>query len=132
MYLVNLIYSPKKYIDYNALEEMKKEAAAEKETAKKNKILAKKYYKKFFAPDNFPNVKLVFYAEGSGYYKYFQNIIESIIKNSDITIHYVTSDPNDAVFNKKEPQLIPYYVDEPRFISLMMKLEGGCGRHDNA
>ena len=123
MYLVNLIYSPKKYIDYNALEEMKKEAATEKETAKKNKILAKKYYKKFFAPDNFPNVKLVFYAEGSGYYKYFQNIIESIIKNSDITIHYVTSDPNDAVFNKNEPQLIPYYVDEPRLISLMMKLE---------
>lgn len=121
MYLVNLIYSPKKYINYEALEDMKKEAAIEKETAKKNKVLAKKYYKKFFAPENKP--KLVFYAEGSGYYKYFQNIIESILKNSDITIHYVTSDSNDAIFKKNEPRIIPYYVDENRLISLMMKLE---------
>ena len=49
MYLVNVIYSPKKYINYDALpEDMKKQAAEEKATAKKNKALAKKYYKQFF------------------------------------------------------------------------------------
>ena len=89
MYLVNIIYSPKKY----------------------------------FSSENADNMKLVFYSEGSGYYKYFKNLIEAIIEKSDITIHYVTSDPNDAIFKKNEKQIIPYYVDENRLISLMMKLE---------
>ena len=123
MYLVNVIYSPKKYINYEALEEMKRTAAIEKEQTKKNKVLAKKYYKEFFAPENVKNMKLVFYAEGSGYYKYFQNIIEAILRDSDLTIHYVTSDPGDAIFKKNEPRIRPYYVDENRLISLMMKLE---------
>ena len=123
MYLVNVIYSPKKYINYDALEDMKKQAAEEKATAKKNKALAKKYYKQFFSSENADNMKLVFYSEGSGYYKYFKNLIEAIIEKSDITIHYVTSDPNDAIFKKNEKQIIPYYVDENRLISLMMKLE---------
>lgn len=123
MYLVNAIYSPKKYINYEALEEMKRTAAIEKEQTKKNKILAKKYYKEFFAAENVKNMKLVFYAEGSGYYKYFQNIIEALLRDSDLTIHYVTSDPDDAIFKKNEPRIRPYYVDETRLISLMMKLE---------
>ena len=123
MYLVNVIYSPKKYINYDALEDMKKQAAEEKATAKKNKALAKKYYKQFFSSENADNMKLVFYSEGSGYYKYFKNLIEAILEKSDITIHYVTSDPNDAIFKKNEKQIIPYYVDENRLISLMMKLE---------
>lgn len=123
MYLVNAIYSPKKYINYKVLDEMKANAAQNKEQAKKNKVLAKKYYKEFFAPENVNNMKLVFYAEGSGYYKYMQNIIEAVIDKSDITIHYVTSDPNDAIFKMNEPRIKPYYVDETRLISLMMKLE---------
>lgn len=123
MYLVNVIYSPKKYINYEALEAMKRSAAEEKEETKKNKIKAKKYYKEFFSPENVRGMKLVFYAEGSGYYKYFEAIIDALIRKSDLTIHYVTSDPNDAIFGKNEPRIRPYYVDEPRLISLMMKLE---------
>ena len=68
-------------------------------------------------------MRLVFYAEGSGYYKYFQNIIEALLRESDVIIHYVTKDPNDAIFQKSEPKIHPYYVDETRLISLMMKLE---------
>lgn len=123
MYLVNAIYSPKKYINYEALEAMKKAAAEEKSEARKNKALAKKYYRQFFDPANVRDMKLVFYAEGSGYYKYFEAIIDEIIKRSDLTIHYVTSDPNDAIFKKGEPRIKPYYADETRLISLMMKLE---------
>lgn len=123
MYLVNIVYSPKKYINYKLLEEMKQSAAIEKKQNQKNKALAKKYYKEFFEPENVKNMRLVFYAEGSGYYKYFQNIIECILRDSDEVIHYVTSDPNDAIFQKNEPRIHPYYVDENRLISLMMKLE---------
>ncbi len=123
MYLVNAIYSPKKYINYEALEAIKKSAAQEKEQTKKNKALAKKYYKEFFAPENVRDMKVMFYAEGSGYYKYFEALIQALLAQSDLTIHYVTSDPNDAIFRKNEPRIHPYYVDETRLISLMMKLE---------
>ncbi len=123
MYLVNLIYDPKKYIDYQALEEMKAQVAAERVTQKRNRKLARKYYKQFCRPENLEHMKLMFYSEGSGYYKYFANIIDAILKNSKLTIHYVTSDPDDAIFQKNEPRIIPYYVDENRLISLMMKVE---------
>ena len=123
MVLVNAVYPPGQYINYDALEAIKKSAAKEKEQARANKRLAKKYYKQFFAADNVRDMKLVFYAEGSGYYKYFEAIIDALLRQSELTIHYVTSDPNDAIFSKKEPRIRAYYVDEPRLISLMMKLE---------
>ncbi len=123
MYLVNLIYDPKKYIDYKALEEMKREVAAERVVRRLNRKLARKDYRRFCRSDNPEHMKLMFYSEGSGYYKYFQNIIEAILRGSRLTIHYVTSDPNDAIFSMNEPRIIPYYVDETRLISLMMKVE---------
>ena len=123
MFLVNAIYPPKKYINYDALEAIKRSAAQERAQARQNKLLAKKYYRQFFAPENVRDMKLVFYAEGSGYYKYFEAIIDALLRKSDLVIHYVTSDPNDAIFHKGEPRIRAYYVDEPRLISLMMKLE---------
>lgn len=122
-HLVNLIYSPRQYIDYAVLEEMKKTAAEEKRQRKENASLAKTYYRQFFAPENRRAMRLVFYSEGSGYYKYFRSVIDALLKESDVVIHYVTSDPHDAIFQKNEPRIRPYYVDEPRLISLMMKLE---------
>ena len=123
MYLVNAIYNPKKYIDYEALNELKKQAAADKEKNKRNKKMAKKYYKAFCRPENLEKMKLMFYAEGGGYYKYFANIIEAILKKSKLKIHYVTSDPEDPILQTTEERIIPYYVDENRLISLMMKVE---------
>lgn len=66
MYLVNAIYNPKKYIDYEALNELKKQAAADKEKNKRNKKMAKKYYKAFCRPENLEKMKLRFYAEAAG------------------------------------------------------------------
>lgn len=123
MFLVNKIYDPKKYIDYKALEELKQQTAANKEKIKLNKKLAKKYYKAFCRPENMEKMKLMFYAEGGGYYKYFASIIESILAKSKLKIHYVTSDPEDPILETKEERIIPYYVDETRLISLMMKVE---------
>ncbi|MCI9485438.1 MAG: membrane protein insertase YidC [Lachnospiraceae bacterium] len=122
-YLVNVVYPPKKYIDYKVLKEMKQSVAEERSEKKKNARLAKKYYKEFFAPDNVKNMKVMFYSEGSGFYKYFRSLIEALLQNTDITIHYVTSDPEDAIFQKGEPRIRPYYADETRLIPLMMKLE---------
>ncbi len=123
MYLVNLIYDPKKYIDYNALQKLKEEVAENKIIQKRNRKTARKYYRQFCRSDNLENMKLMFYSEGSGYYKYFENIIEAVLKKSKLTIHYVTSDYEDKIFQKNEPRIIPYYVDETRLISLMMKVE---------
>lgn len=123
MYLVNMIYDPKKYIDYKALEALKKKVAEERIITKRNKKLAKKYYKQFCKTENLEKMKLMFYSEGSGYYKYFADLIEEILKNSKLTIHYVTSDPDDVIFQRNDPRIIPYYVDENRLIYLMMKVE---------
>lgn len=123
MFLCNAVYSPKKYIDYALLDEMKRSAAQDKERKKQNAALAKKYYREFFSKENKGNMKIMFYSEGSGFYKYFRALIEALLRETNLTIHYVTSDPEDAVFQKNEPRIKPYYVDETRLISLMMKLE---------
>lgn len=123
MFLVNAVYSPKEYIDYALLEEMKRSAARDRDRKKQNAALAKKYYKEFFSPKNKGNMKIVFYSESSGFYKYFRALIDALLRSTSLTIHYVTSDPQDAIFQKNEPRIRPYYVDETRLISLMMKLE---------
>jgi len=123
--ILNIVISPKKYIDYEALEESKKalaEIKAEEKDIKNNpyKAREKADYKRFFKDDN---KLLVFYSEKSGFYKYFENIIDYIIENTKIPIHYITSDPEDAIFKKNEPQIIPYYIGEKRLIPLMMKMD---------
>lgn len=120
MYAVNWIYNPKKYIDYNTLEIMKASLKEENEANKKNKKRAKADYKRFF---QVKEMKLMFFSEQSGFYKYYKKIIESILANSDLDIHYVTCDPNDAVFEMNNPRIIPYYVDNTKLIPLMMKVE---------
>ena len=127
MLSVNLIYPPKKYIDYEALEKSKEALEKSKELEKKlkptadQKAKAKADYKRFLDENNVK--KLVFYSEKSGFYKYFKGVIEHITNNSDIVIHYVTSDPNDQVFDMDNPQVVPYYIDDNRLIVLFMKIE---------
>ena len=123
MFLCNAVYSPKAYIDYGLLEEMKHTAAQDKIRQRENAARAKRDYKAFFSPENRGNIRVMFYSEGSGFYKYFRALIEALLRDTRLTIHYVTSDPNDAVFQKNEPRIRPYYVDETRLISLMMKLD---------
>ena len=123
MFLCNAVYSPKAYIDYGLLDEMKRAAAQDKARRRENAARAKGDYKAFFSPENRGNIRVMFYSEGSGFYKYFRALIEALLRDTRLTIHYVTSDPNDAIFQKNEPRIRPYYVDETRLISLMMKLD---------
>jgi YidC/Oxa1 family membrane protein insertase len=127
IYILNWIYNPKKYIDYEDLEASKeankilKEIKEQKKAQSKiNAPREKADYKRFLETEG---KQLVFYSEKSGFYKYFHNIVDEIIKRSDIVIHYVTSDPNDAIFNKNEEQISPYYIGEKRLIPLFMKMD---------
>lgn len=127
LYVLNWLYNPKKYIDYEALEKSKEHLAQSKEVEKQmkptaeQKKRAKEDYAHFCREDNVK--QLLYYSEKSGFYKYFENEIAEILKNSDITIHYVTSDPNDAIFQKNEPRIIPYYINDSRLIPLFMKID---------
>ncbi len=127
LYLVNMIYPPKKYIDYEALEKSKIALEKSREEAKNAKITpeqkkqGKADYQRFCDENN--KKQIVFYSEKSGFYKYFEGLINELLSTSDIVIHYVTSDPNDAVFKKDEPRIIPYYVDDNRLIPLFMKVD---------
>jgi YidC/Oxa1 family membrane protein insertase len=109
------------------LEKSKAALAQSRELEKKlkptaeQKAKAKADYKRFFENDD--KKPLVFYSEKSGFYKYFKGVIEYITKNSDIIVHYVTSDPNDQVFGLNNPQILPYYIDDNRLIVLFMKIE---------
>ena len=79
-------------------------------------------YKRFF---NVVGKHIVFYSEGSGFYKYFKGAIAYLLGHSDANIHYVTNDPDDKVFELAEaqPRIKPYYIGQKRSITLMMKMD---------
>ncbi len=131
MYILNAVISPKKYVDYDALERSRKALAdiealeggkKKDQNYKINRAREKKDYKKFFSV---VNKHLVIYSEKSGFYKYFEAIINELLARSNITIHYVTNDPDDAIFKlaETEPRIRPYYIGLKKMIPLMMRAE---------
>ena len=130
--LCNVIIRPKKYIDYEDLEASRKELddlesleASRKKKWYQRDPLAKREkedYRRFF---NIIGKHIVFYSEGSGFYKYFRGAIEYLLENSNAIIHYITNDPDDQVFeiSKKQPRLRPYFIGVKRAITLMMKMD---------
>lgn len=127
--LLNVWINPKDYIDYEALEKSKeelKQARAfitdKKKAGRHNpyRNREKADYRRFLSGQR---KKLVFYSEKNGFYKYYRNIIEEIIRRTNIVVHYITSDPEDEVFALESEQFKPYYIGENRLIVLMMKLE---------
>ena len=127
-WLLNIAINPKKYVDYKALEQSRKELKELQDISKSHKRTKEQIkkektdYKKFFS---IANKKLVFYSESNGFYKYYKGIIEYILKNTNITIHYITSDYNDQIFElaKTQKHLKPYYIEEKKLITLMMKMD---------
>ena len=127
--LLNIWINPKKYIDYEALEASKEELRQAKQfmTSKKKEAHNNPYrkkekedYRRFLSVSG---KKIVFYSEKNGFYKYYKDIIEEIIRRTNIVIHYITSDPEDDVFALESTQFKPYYIGENRLIVLMMKME---------
>lgn len=128
--ILNAVINPKKNIDYDALEKSKQELGKIEAVGDKNKIKfgselyrrEKADYKKFFSV---ANKHLVIYSEKNGYYKYFSKIIDYLLENSNIIIHYVTGDPNDNIFNlaKENEKIKPYFIGDKKLITLFMKMD---------
>ena len=121
MLLNNLLISPKKHIDYKRFEEMRTQKLKKEEEHRRYSKREKEDYKRFFAVKD---MQLMFYSEQNGFYKYFSGIIDYLCDHSDITIHYVTSDPDDNIFKDKRKQIQAYYVASDRYlVPLFMKLD---------
>ena len=130
--LMNVMMSPKKHIDYEDLAASRVELAELEALAQnggrkwyQRDPLAKREkadYKRFF---NVVGKHIVFYSEGSGFFKYFKGAIGYLLDHSDVIVHYVTNDPDDQVFAlaKDQPRLRPYYIGTQRAITLMMKMD---------
>ncbi|MCI5552448.1 MAG: membrane protein insertase YidC [Tenericutes bacterium] len=127
-WLLNIWINPKKYVNYEELEKAEKELKELSNLDKTNKRTKEQIkkekddYKKFF---KIANKHLVFYSESNGFYKYFKGIIEYLLKHTNITIHYITSDYNDKIFEleKENNQIKAYYIEEKKLITLMMKMD---------
>ncbi|MBE6694396.1 MAG: membrane protein insertase YidC [Ruminococcaceae bacterium] len=129
---LNIVNNPKKYIDYDALEKSRKalaniESLGQKKGKKtpEDRANAKREradYKRFF---KVVNKHVVVYAESGGFYKYFEALINHLLDNSNMVIHYVTNDPNDPIFErcKTQPRIKPYYIGIKKLITLMGMLE---------
>ena len=124
--LLNVLIRPEKYIDYEELERSKKEltaldnlsAGASKEDRKRERD----DYKRFFS---IANKHLVIYSEKSGFYKYYKDVMDFMLKYSNVIIHYVTNDPKDQIFKiaENQPRIKPYYISEKKLITLLMKMD---------
>ncbi|MBR2704763.1 MAG: membrane protein insertase YidC [Clostridia bacterium] len=128
-WLLNIFINPKKHVNYEELErtnkQLKELEELNKDGQKRTKEQKKKEkddYKRFFS---IVNKHLVFYSESNGFYKYYKGIIEYLLKNTNITIHYITSDYNDKIFEmeKENSQIKAYYIEEKKLITLMMKMD---------
>jgi len=113
--ICNAIFNPKKYITYEILPPPKKD----KQLAKRQKQKQKEDVARFSKAKK----NLVFYSEASGFYKYFKGIVEYILENSKIRVHYLTSDIDDQVFDIKHDRFHAYYCGPKKLITTLMKLD---------
>lgn len=130
LYIFNWIIRPERYVDYEKLDKSRASLAELRSIGKKkresffseNRKRERKDYKRFFSV---LNKHLVFYSVSNGFYKYFKGVIEYLLEHTNITIHYITSDPNDNIFEmeKEHSQIRAYYIGENRLITLMMKMD---------
>lgn len=130
LFIINVIFKPNKYIDYEQLE---KSRVALKRAKSKNSQINKKFfvldpyrkkckadYKRFYKDFN---KQIVFYAEAAGFYKYFKDTINYILDTTDICIHYVTGDPKDPLLEQETDRFKVYYIGTKQIISFMMKMD---------
>ena len=130
LFIMNCIFKPGKRVDYEALNKSRDELAALQSVGKKKgegffspvRRRERQDYKRFFSV---VNKHLVFYSEGNGFYKYLKGYVEYILDHTNITIHYITSDPEDRIFDmaEKNDTLRAYYIGENKLITLMMKMD---------
>jgi len=119
----NIIYNPKKFIDYENRSIKPKLTRAEKHAKREQRKVEKAReqvdMKRFFSVRK----ELVFYSDASGFYKYFQHYIDYILEHSDITVHYLTADINDEVFKFDKDRFEAYFCSSHGLITTFMKMD---------
>ncbi|MDR1358815.1 MAG: YidC/Oxa1 family membrane protein insertase [Coriobacteriales bacterium] len=129
MALCNLIYDPRKYLDFSTIKARpvlsRAEKAAKRERKKAERARQRIDMKRFY---QCPDKQLVFYSEGSGFYKYFERVIAWLLAESDVIIHYVSSDLHDQIFQlelgaEASQRFQTYFVGQSALISFMMKMD---------
>lgn len=122
--ILELIYSPRKVAkEAMAYLDSKKKSSAtikeEKVVKKGLSIREKEDANRFKQAEK----ELVFYAISGGQYKFYKNIIEYLLEHSNVTIHYLTNDPEDDVLKFNHERIKPYYASQRKTISLLLKLK---------
>lgn len=125
LFACNLIYSPKEYMTPEFKAAQQRESRETKQNKRienrNNNKRSKEDYQRF---NKYPEYKeVVFYSEASGFYKYFRGLINRLIAQTDITIHYLTSDPSDQVFDLVNEQFKCYYLNDKMLISAFMRMD---------
>ncbi|MBP5285045.1 MAG: YidC/Oxa1 family membrane protein insertase, partial [Kiritimatiellae bacterium] len=123
----NWCMPPKKHIDYRRLRRSQAELRRFENDIRSRATVTpddrrreKEDYRRFF---KIANKHVVFYAEGGGFYRYFKSTIDWLLEHSNLTVHYVTSDPRDPVLRNHPDRVKPYFVGRTRIIPLMMKMD---------
>ncbi|MBO4868400.1 MAG: membrane protein insertase YidC [Clostridia bacterium] len=129
--LLNAAINPKKHVDYEQLEKSREELrkieavgaenkkdADYREHRKREKADCKRFFK-------IVNKHVVIWSERSGFYKYYEALIDGLLSGSNLVVHYITNDPDDAIFKKAEtePRIKPYYVSIKKLITVMMRMD---------
>jgi YidC/Oxa1 family membrane protein insertase len=122
--LCNLIYDPRKLVDFSLLPQKVRLTREQRHAARtlkaamraREKADARRFAKAL-------DKQIVFYSEANGFYKYFGPVIDYLLKHSDLTIHYVTSDFEDRVLGTDNPRLQSYYIGPTALIAFMMKMD---------
>jgi len=65
---------------------------------------------------------IVFYAEHSGYYPYFEGIIKKLTDEYDRTLCYITSDRHDPILSNSDPRIKTFYLN--RLLPFFMAFVG--------
>jgi YidC/Oxa1 family membrane protein insertase len=124
VWLCNVAYRPQKHIRGALIPARTRLSRAERarlrSSAKAARAREKADSRRFFATKD---KALMFYSEGSGYWKYFRRMVTHLLDHTDLVVHYVTSDPADQVFALDHPRLRTYHIGPRALIAFMMKLD---------
>jgi len=124
-FCANAAYNPKKLVAAHLLipppKINREERLRQKVLRNQQTEIESASIKRFHSQDN--TEKLVFYSVIGGQYKYFSEIIDYLIDNTEIVVHYITNDFNDQLLTQKREQLEVYYIGERRAITFMLTLK---------
>jgi len=124
VWVCNRIDDPRRLLDYDALARplgpSRAQRAAARAASRANHAKERADIRAFNAA---PDKQVMIYSEGSGYWKYFARLVGWLGANTSLVVHYVTSDPDDRVFERVGERLKAYYVGPRALIAFMMRLD---------